>query len=62
MIYAAVLLAPLASAAVAIHWIRSRTAVGIVGGVLLLLFAIVVGALATAYVALQEAGGLRIPM
>ena len=46
MIYAAVLLAPLASAAV----------------VLLLLFAIVVGVLATAYVALQEAGGLRIPM
>ncbi|WP_434513180.1 hypothetical protein ABUV18_03051 (plasmid) [Clavibacter nebraskensis] len=60
MIYAAVLIAPLAAVVVAFLWIRARTVPGIVGGVLLLLFAVVVGLLAVAYVAFKQAGGLQV--
>ncbi len=46
----------------AVLWIRARTVVGIVGGVLQLVIAIVVGFLDYMFWVLERAGGLLIQM
>jgi len=49
-------------AVLAVICFRARTVLGVVGGVLLVLVAVCVGLFAWLYIAIQAAGGLRIPM
>lgn len=49
-------------AVLAVICFRTRTVLGVVGGVLLALVAVCVGLFAWLYIAIQAAGGLRIPM